>query len=290
MAHPSELPPVPWPQQWTWPKTQGLPPLLITLVFGGLGVYGLVTGYPAVFAFGLVVVFIAFALWWNGRGSNVAPTLVNAVTLTEADVLPPDSWVHLFRERRRSWTLVVVFAMFGIICTGVGVIVWVVKPVDDQNPLLLRIVGTGIGLFGLLFIYGAVRTAIGRKRLGSFGERPLGFAVGPSALSLVTVSGVRYIPWESITRVKPQQSGSRTSLSKNNESLMLLVISRSVDENSLDEYLAPLNFAAHPWTTFATIYLAATNSGFRESLGTANAQEMFDNWTAALTKAKKPHN
>ncbi len=280
-------PPLEWPALWRWPRVDSRL-LHVGFVCCGVILLGAITGSIYVAIVAAVFAFVCFTLWHDSRSRYRPSMLVNAVTLTTAEELPPDSWVYFLRERRRSVGLIMVFGVLGLSFGAIGVIGLVATPADkNDSTLVLRIVSVGITLFAMLFIYAAVRTAIGRKRLGSFGERPLGIALGQNALLLVTVAGVEAVAWNQIVSVRAEQLEQAGTHTRDRRPMKLNLRARRADGTIYPITIVPESSDVHPWVTFTAISLAVTNAEFRESLGSAAAQTQLDAW-AAYAATHKP--
>lgn len=277
------LPPVRWPDGWRWPRVHQ------RMLYIGVGsavalVLGVLFRSLPVILVSALISFVCLALWYESREKYRTSQLVNAVTLTEALAAPPDSWVHFFRERRRSIGVLVLMFLIGAVFSCVGVLTWIIQPAD--SVVVVRTVGTAAGLLGVLFIATGWRGLVGRKRLGSFGERPLGFALGESALMLVTVTGVAYVPWTDILAVEATQA-DRDSKDDDHPGVMWLNLTvRRADGSSTPVMLAPMTSEVHPWVTYAAIAMAAANPEFRARLGTSRAQAELDAWHAYATGSR----
>ena len=272
-------PPVAWPEQWQWPRANRAMLLGVVACVVALALGAVTWNIPVMVASAMIGGICAL-LWGDSKVPGRTSTLVNAVTLTEATELPPDSWVHFFRERRRSVGVVVTLVAVGAALVGAGIAGWLVDRFDSaETGVLVRIVSTVIGAIGVLFVLGGTRAAVGRKRLGSFGERPLGVALGETALLFATVTGDMIVPWRDVVAVRAEQSSGSARSSKRGVMWLRLNVRRA-DGSDAPVMLAPASSDVHPWVTYAAIVLAVTDENFRASLGTARAQEQLDSWSA----------
>jgi len=195
------------------------------------------------------------------------PQLINAVTLTRAAVRPVDDWVHFCRERpTRAWVRFWLTAsgastavLLGLAMPGVlrapGGLWWLFLFVPLLIPCLV------------LTLYGLVQRVLDTKN-SSFGEAPVGLALGRHGVSRYLVAGgVRWTPWEAISRIEALPH-SRVRVGRLDGGEPLEFTAGVFEQDAVLLYCAVRFYAEHP--------------ELRDELGTTVAQERFEAWDRAL--------
>ncbi len=319
------LPPIPWPRAWAPPRRSRFPLaagwVIVALAVAALlnpaaltaaasepaGVLGRVLGSAVVAGFGAAVILI-----FAGQRPPVAPPrLINAVTLTRAQRDLPDDWVHFFPERRRGASMVAGFAALALLLLGAATaaaVVIVPDPARDTGTrVTAAVIGTVVGLAGLLFAGAAIRTGIGRMRGGSFGRRAMGLAIGRTAVLVTGVELVAVIPWSAIRRVEADAMrfapSERTMLGgRRRDDAEIPTIVLHLDPAAISAELRAVTFEAapgdpvftltadssdvHPWVLWAALSYFS-DPARRESLGTTFAQRALSSWAAGVAAADR---
>lgn len=281
-----ELPPLqPWPRRWgprrngQGVKRGGALAILGILV---LAIVMALTGDNPAQGWVVVGFFALFALPAVGLltlGSRTSDRIdfVNAVTLGEARTLPPDSWVHLVRERRRSFVFGASLALFGAIVAALGIAAMVL-PSDDM--LLIRVlVGTGTCALGALFLVGGVRMLRARRRLSSFAESPIGVTFGIMGLGVYGVDVDTYVRWDDITGVVPL--GSERSDSARGELVQLRVTRRGASPITLNASSVEVD----PLVLLTAIDVFSREKNVRALLSSTRGQALLESWVRQARRA-----
>ncbi|MBW1638444.1 hypothetical protein G3H63_05025 [Microbacterium resistens] len=276
--------PVAWPRVWG-PAARGRSPFLVV---GGAAMLGVsLAMLPGVTEAGMAALSpFAFALIGAavlvlglrrpfGRGE---PEFVNAVVLTEAEQAPPDSWVHFLRQRRVGLPLLIMFWVLALVLVA-AVPAAIFIALGGRDSALLTLVVTVP--MAALFLVAAVRSTLAQHRLGSFGRRPVGLAVGPSGIALIRLGDPLYVPWDAISEITPRQiesSRSRTPPAP----LIELRIDAAHTEGEMPGVLmlTPAGLRVHPWVVWGVLTHYRSRPEERAELGTTFGQRRLVAWNA----------
>lgn len=214
-----------------------------------------------------------------GRGTF---QLVNAVALTDARVRPPDSWVHLVRERRVGMPLLIILAAWAAVFAAAAVAAVVIGISGRPQAFLGLVV---LAVIAVVLVYAAVRGMIAQYRLGSFGRRPVGLSLGPSGIAVLRVSDPLYIPWDAIRSVEADATAPRRG--QEQVPVVLLRVDpprvRTADGGRVGATvtLSPTALRVHPHVVWAALRTFTDDHEQRARLGTTFGQQLLDQWCAA---------
>ena len=229
-----------------------------------IAVGSLAWGVVLAVAFGMLGVLAAgFGLFATHRRP---PQLINANTLSGAMVRPVDDWVHYFRERPAgAW----VRTWLGFSGLGTALLLGLAMPGVLAAPggawWLLFFVPVLVGCV-VLVVYGVTQLAIDIRN-SSFGQAPVGLAIGRHGVSRYLLAGATWVPWEAIAEVQAYEH-SRVVLVRRDGAPDLEVSAGVFEQDAVLLYCAVRFYVEHP--------------ELRDELGTTLAQQRFVAWDRSL--------
>jgi hypothetical protein len=194
-------------------------------------------------------------------GETGLPHLLNAVVLSTAEVRPPDSWIHFFRERGPGRWMTAFFAATGWLSSVL--LVW----------LSLIVIGRGGSELIVLIVLVPIL-------LAAFGRRPIGISLGRHGVIRYYLDGVDVWPWESIARVRAEVQAVDQNTGDFDP---LLVLVPTPDAADLTESSFSLgSHQAHPWLIYSAVRFWAEHPEHRDELSTTFAHQRIRSWRDAI--------
>lgn len=283
-----EEPPYPLPEHWTLqaPRQGSIRWLVgfaVVCVAGLGGTIALLARQEPVGAIMPAVVFLVIGLCLavvtertgDERGD---PRFINAVTLTNAQRRPHDSWIHFFREAPPRRRLTAAFAVIGVLGTAVAV-------VGGVQAVTLGHVGALIAYVPML-LTSAVFAFVGgvgfvtRWRLASWARRATGLAVGAAGVSHYLLDDVRTWTWDEITEVAAAASVYDTATGD-----YLPYVRLTVAGESEPVELSVSDHEAHGWVIYAAARFWREHPDARSELSNTFAQQRMERWAAWIREA-----
>lgn len=227
-------------------------PLLAFLVGGGIVAWGLV------------------AIGVSAPARPHPPVLVNAVAVIPGPDRPVDDWVHLFPARRFGRTLSLGMLVLGgyLVVLAVGVTALVL--LGEEDPVSVLFVGIPFAA-GIAMLVLAGREVVSHRRLSTFGRAPTGLALGRSGLTVLDPGSTRVLPWSRVDGVRAANGRTRGGESSLYPELVI--------STGGERVVLPLaRYAVEAEVVFGAVATACEVSAFREGLGSARVQAVFEEW------------
>lgn len=211
------------------------------------------------------------------------PHLINANVLTRATVMPPDSWIHFFREATLGVWLTVWWVTTGTITSAS--FIWTTVSIAREGGATLGLLALVIPLgLGALVLALAGWIAVAQLvRHGSFGQRPIGISLGRSGVIRYYMDGVDVWSWDDIASV----SGTGHMIDKDTQDFTaMLEIEKSAHsvDVTLDEYDIT-GYQSHPWLIYTAVRFWAEHPELRHELSTTYAQRRIEGWRNEMRAA-----
>lgn len=228
----------------------------------------------------LVTAFAAVVGWVRLPGAARPVALVNAVTLTRADIAVPDSWVHFApgRGRRLPGVLALVLPALGLLSLAV-VVASTGHAFIDFGPFVLFL-ASGIG--GLIGVVLSVREIARWYRQTSFGRRPVGVAFGRTGVLLVGLGDPLFVAWDDVTDVLPTAAAADDPRAVTPfvriDAPRVTRLDATPTLEAGPVFLALDALDADPVAVWSIVRAGAKRSSFRDLLGTGRAQVVIDEW------------
>ncbi len=231
-------------------------------------------------AFAAVFGAIAVGELWKWGGEHGAPEFINAVVLTRAERAPEDSWVHFFRDGRTPRA--VIAGMLGVTIPLLAATAW-------AGVLIVRAGGGALWwlfavafmlLIGVIALFAMWAAAAVRRRVGSFGRRATGIAIGRSGITLHFLDDPSFIAWENVRAVT---AGTSVKDQKTGDFVPELDLEL---ENREDQWVPIGGYEAHAWLIYCALRFWAEHAELRHELSTTFAQQRILGWRAAMAAAR----
>lgn len=249
-------------------------------------------GSDAIVAAGVgALVLVALTIWIavvdeRSGDERSLPELINAVTLTTAEVAPTDSWVYFFRQKAWSvWSGLWLLAG-GITALGCAVVL-AVRCVQLGDGRLLALVGiVPLGILAAVVALAGANTLHVRSRARWFARRPRGLALGSSGVTWYSLDAVTFDTawsWERIVQVVPGAVGAARG---GDVTPTLRLVIRSAPGKPTESVDIPVDsYEAHAWLVYSALRFWVENPSLRDELGTSQAQERMAAWMGHLTRS-----
>lgn len=287
--------PFPLPERWRITAARpftlgaGVSMSVAAALAAGLTVWALARGdvWQSVI---LTVVFAALALFVGvgfevAGGESGAPLLLNAVVLSRAQVRPPDSWIHFFRQRGPDlwWTIGATTAGVGasasLICAGAIVLArggaWL--------GMLFLVVPLLLG--ALVVALAAVISIVQRWRHASFGRRPIGISVGRHGIIRYYLDGAGEWAWADIIQVTASVSAVDEQTGDFSPGVDLTVRGSGGEPEAIHFGLS--RYQSHAWLIYTTLRFYLAHPDLRSELSTTYAQQRIEGWRDAISARRR---
>lgn len=274
--------PVRWPERWgpsrrSHPRFVVLGGAAITILFAAMIPMTAPEGAAVLAPVSLVVLGAgASLLGLRQPFGRKAPEFVDSVALTNAESMPPDSWVHFIRQRRAGLLTLLALWSFAVML-AVLVVAAVLAGIDGRPQALLGLVILLPAAAAMVTI--AVHQSMGEFRLGSFGRRPVGLTVGRSGVALIRGGVPLYAPWSAIASIAALSMGG----SSRSAPPMPMIELRLRGQETEVLTLTPAGTDVHPWVVLAALSHYLDHPADRAELGTTFAQRRLESWSAAIS-------
>lgn len=279
------VPPVEWPEQWTQPPRVSravfgrVVGAVFVAVLAAVVLWRLLSGRPEALVGDAIVA--GFALLAFGvaqpRRPRGEPEFVNAVVLTRAAQQPPDSWVHLVRDRGASAVLITGIFVLGGAFAAAGVR-GLVDVVAEGLTEIMPVVGLSIALLaGAGLIVVAIVLWRGRARNASFGRAPAGLALGPEGIVAAGPGAEGFVPWARFRSIRAERRESGRS----GASRWIVLTDDAGTETSVSADAV----IVHPWALWAMLHSGVHNPDWRARLGTGSAHDELRAWSRGALSA-----
>jgi hypothetical protein len=274
--------PVSWPQRWG-PSRRSRPLFIViggaatALVFAAMIPAAAREGAAVLAPVSLVVLGAgASLLGLRQPFGKKAPEFVDSVALTNAESMPPDSWVHFIRQRRAGLLTTLALWSFAVV-PAVLVVAAILIGTSGRPQALLGLV---IALpAAVVMVWTAVHQSIAEFRLGSFGRRPVGLTIGRSGIAMIRVGDPLYVPWGSVVSVTALLMGGHRRYTP---PLPLIEVRLRGEETEVLT-LTPAGTDVHPWVVLAALSHYLDHPADRAELGTTFGQRRLERWSAAIS-------
>ncbi|MFG6445023.1 hypothetical protein ACFXQA_07075 [Microbacterium sp. P07] len=288
---PESTSPYPLPERWRMsaakPIRRGVAVawIVVALAFAGGAFAALLRediGGAIVFTALFAAVGLGVGVGYQHAGAERGlPRFINAVTLSQARVRPPDSWIHFFRETGPGLWMVACFAGTGFAASTA--LVWAgALAVGDGSTWALIVVAPL--LLGALIV--ALAGGIGvllRWRHASFARRPIGISIGRHGVVRYYIDDVDVWPWESITEVRATVSAVD---SQTGDFSPGIVLGHAADADGRVEHEYSLDgYEAHAWLIYTAMRFWAEHAEHRDELSTTFAQQRITGWRDVMGSA-----